>query len=207
MARVRKPAIVRARTDADDTHAYDSRRDTVACSARVIGPYASAAGHRSCAEPETPLLEPDGDGVAGVRTRVQLLFAIAGYLFAWRENGSTAHGARVLRRLRTLGVPYLAWSAIAIGVTWALEQWLVTRGFVGSAALSPFQPEALFVSQYSPGQLFERWLFVPAAFQLWFLRSLIFLTALYPRLRTVSTRCRESEGLLFYTLSARSRAS
>ena len=93
-----------------------------------------------------------------------------------------------------------------------------TRELVRSAALSPFQPAKFFVDQYSVGQLFTRWLFIPAAFQLWFLRTLLLLTALYPWLRTAVTRwpraffiaatlywipgdglpILHSEGLLFY---------
>jgi fucose 4-O-acetylase-like acetyltransferase len=155
-----------------------------------------------------------------LRFRIPILFAISGYLFAFREDGRTLHRTRVLRRARTLGVPYLAWSAIAIALTFALEQWSVTRGYVASAQLSPFQPEANFVGQYSWSQLTSRWLSEPAAFQLWFLRALLLLTALYPWLRTAVLRWPrtffsiatiywlapgglpflDNEGLLFYAL-------
>jgi len=93
-----------------------------------------------------------------LRFRIPILFAISGYLFAWRDDGTAPYGARLVRRVRTL------------------------------AGLSPFQPQANFVSQYTGNQLLLRWLVIPAAFQLWFLRTLIVLTALYPLLRTVSTR-------------------
>lgn len=155
-----------------------------------------------------------------LRFRIPILFAISGYLFAWRDTGAVPHRTRLLRRARTLGIPYLAWSAIAIAATWALEQWAVGRALVASAALSPFGPDAAFVGQYSAGQLLLRWLVVPVAFQLWFLRSLLVLTALYPLVRIAVTRWPrayfavagllwlpgggvflvESEGLLFYAL-------
>jgi len=153
-----------------------------------------------------------------LRFRIPILFAISGYLFAWRDDGGASHTARVLRRVRTLGVPYLAGSAIAIAITWGLEQWATTRTFVEAAGLSPYQPTASFVGQYSTSQLVDRWLFNPAAFQLWFLKSLIVLTLCYPLLRAAVTRWPRTffsvafllwlpdtgagfqEGLLFYPL-------
>jgi len=155
-----------------------------------------------------------------LRFRIPILFAISGYLFALRDDGRASYRSRVLRRARTLGIPYLAWSAIAIAITFALEQWRVTRGYVASAGLSPFQPEAFFVGQYSLPQLTIRWLMDPVAFQLWFLRTLLLLVLLYPWLRTAVTRWPrtfftiatiywlpvgglpflDGEGLLFYSL-------
>lgn len=46
-----------------------------------------------------------------LRFRIPILFAISGYLFA-RRHGAEPHGARVWRRLRTLGLPYLLWSGL-----------------------------------------------------------------------------------------------
>jgi surface polysaccharide O-acyltransferase-like enzyme len=155
-----------------------------------------------------------------VRFRIPILFAISGYLFAFRDTGDVSHRTRLTKRLRTLGVPYLAWSAIALLVTFALEQFEPTRTWVRNAALSPYQPDAFFVSQYSVGQWVSRWLPDPLAFQLWFLRTLLVLTAIYPWLRTAVTRWPrayfavatllwipgggvlfiEFEGLLFYAL-------
>lgn len=155
-----------------------------------------------------------------VRFRIPILFAISGYLFAFRDDGTTSHATRVRKRVRTLGIPYLAWSAIALLLTIAMEQFEPTRTWVRNAALSPYQPEAFFVSQYTLGQWVARWLPDPLAFHLWFLRTLLLLTALYPWLRTAALRWPrtyfgiagvlwtagggvffiEFEGLLFYTL-------
>jgi surface polysaccharide O-acyltransferase-like enzyme len=123
-----------------------------------------------------------------VRFRIPILFVISGYLLAWRDDGSVTHGSRVRKRLRTLGIPYLAWSAIALGITAALEQWAPTREVVRAAGLSSYGPEHPFVTGYSAKQLFDRWLFDPSAFQLWFLRTLLILSAIYPWLRTVVNR-------------------
>ena len=148
-----------------------------------------------------------------LRFRIPILFAISGYLLAYRDDGATAHGTRVWKRVRTLGIPYLAWSAIALLFIFVLEQWSPTRELVRAAELSPFGSDAPFVSGYSLEQLRIRWLIMPAAFQLWFLRTLLVLTALYPLIRTAVTRwprtvftlagllflMLEGEGILFFT--------
>jgi fucose 4-O-acetylase-like acetyltransferase len=123
-----------------------------------------------------------------VRFRIPILFAISGYLFAWRDDGTTSHRTRLAKRARTLGIPYLAWGAIALLFISALEQWMPTRELVRAAQLSPFGDGSPFVSNYTAGQLLQRWLIIPAAFQLWFLRSLLMLSALYPWLRIAVQR-------------------
>jgi fucose 4-O-acetylase-like acetyltransferase len=148
------------------------------------------------------------------RFRIPMLFAISGYLLAWRDDGSAPHGPRITKRLRTLGIPYLAWSAIALGITAALELWQPTREIVRAAGLSSYGPDHPFVTGYTAGQLLTRWLLDPSAFQLWFLRTLLILTALYPWLRravvrkpailftiaTVAWLLFETSGLLFFSL-------
>ncbi len=123
-----------------------------------------------------------------LRFRIPLLFAISGCLFALRDEAGVSHWGRVRRRLRTLGVPYLAWSAIALAITWGFEQWPVTRGWVASAALSPFGPERAFVSDYTWREVLQRWIGIPAAFQLWFLLALLALNLLYPWISRGVTR-------------------
>ncbi len=149
-----------------------------------------------------------------VRFRIPILFAISGYIFAWRDDGSVTHRSRLVKRLRTLGIPYLAWSAIALGITAALELWAPTREIVRAAGLSSFGPETPFVTGYTARQLLDRWLFDPSAFQLWFLRTLLILSAIYPWLRIAVTRwpavffavaglawfLLEAGGLLFFSL-------
>ena len=148
-----------------------------------------------------------------VRFRIPILFAISGYIFALRDDGTVSHRTRLAKRLRTLGIPYLAWSAIALGITAALEMWAPTREIVRAAALSSFGPDTPFVTGYTAQQLVDRWLFDPSAFQLWFLRTLLILSAIYPWLRTAVTRwpaalfaiaglawfLLEASGLLFFS--------
>ena len=114
-----------------------------------------------------------------LRFRIPILFAISGYLFAHFDTG-TPHRQRLKRRVRTLLVPYLLWSALGLGGTWALEQFPYTRQLVLAAELSVFGPENPLVSGYSAGELLLRWLLLPVPIQLWFLRSLLMYNLAYP---------------------------
>jgi hypothetical protein len=149
-----------------------------------------------------------------VRFRIPILFAISGYLLAWRDTGSVSHRSRMAKRVRTLGIPYLLWSAFALAMTAALELWTPAREIVRAAALSSYGPESPFVTGYTAQQVLTRWLLDPAAFQLWFLRTLLILTAMYPWLRMAVTRWPKTlfwiaglawflidmSGLLFFSL-------
>ncbi|UOQ72992.1 acyltransferase family protein [Hymenobacter cellulosilyticus] len=85
-----------------------------------------------------------------LRFRIPILFAISGYLFALHDTRAP-HPVRVKRRVQTLLVPYLLWSAFGLGLTWALEQYAPTRQLVLAAELSVFGPDNPLVSGYSPG--------------------------------------------------------
>ncbi|UOQ53817.1 acyltransferase family protein [Hymenobacter cellulosivorans] len=117
-----------------------------------------------------------------LRFRIPILFAISGYLFALHDSRAP-HKVRVKRRVQTLLVPYLLWSAFGLGLTWALEQYPPTRQLVLAAELSVFGPTNPLVSGYSPSELLLRWLLLPVPFQLWFLRSLLVYNLAYPWLR------------------------
>ena len=117
-----------------------------------------------------------------LRFRIPLLFAISGYLLAWRDDGRLPHRARVGRRLRTLGLPYLLWSGLWLAALWALEQFPGTGRAVLDAEISPFWPRQL-LGQYTAGELLVRALVLPAPFQLWFLRSLLVYNLAYPWLK------------------------
>lgn len=121
-----------------------------------------------------------------LRFRIPILFAISGYLFAWAD-GRTTHQVRVLKRLRTLALPYLLWSAIWLGIGWALEQAPLTRWAIINAEISPYWPRQL-LRQLTPSELLDRLLLQPIPFQLWFLRNLLVLNLAYPALRWAVTR-------------------
>lgn len=121
-----------------------------------------------------------------LRFRIPILFAISGYLFAWRD-GAEPHPQRVRKRLRTIGLPYLLWSLLWLAALWALEQFPITRQAIIDAEISPLWPRQL-LSQYTPGELVLRWLVMPAPFQLWFLRSLLVYNLAYPWLKKAILR-------------------
>ena len=182
--------------------------------------------HPRYLEPWTQVAEPltAGTGLQYflanglLRFRIPILFAISGYLLA-RRDGAEPHRLRALRRLRTLGVPYLLWSLLWLAALWALEQFPVTRQAIIDAEISPMWPRQL-LSQYTAGELVLRWLVVPAPFQLWFLRSLLVYSLAYPWLKAailkrpaiyfgvagllwffmVPLPVGEGEGLLFFGL-------
>lgn len=155
-----------------------------------------------------------------LRFRIPILFAISGYLFA-RADGREPHGIRIRKRLQTLGLPYLLWSAIWLGIVWGLEQAPLARWAMVKAEISPFWPRQL-LSQLTPGETLTRWLLLPLPFQLWFLRNLLVLNLAYPLLRTAVSRGPKiyfgvvgiiwflglnlfvvgGEGLLFFALGA-----
>ena len=147
------------------------------------------------------------------RFRIPMLFAISGFLFALGDT--QAHGERVQSRLRTLLVPYLFWSAFGLALTWCLEQFTQTQGFVRSADLS--QP----IAAYQVQDWLMRWLLEPVPFQLWFIRVLLVYNLAYPLIARVVTSSPkiwfgiiliiwlifpvslgflEPEGLLFFSL-------
>jgi fucose 4-O-acetylase-like acetyltransferase len=51
-----------------------------------------------------------------------MLFAISGFLYALHDT--MPNGRRIRRRLRTLLLPYLIWSTLAILMTWLLELYI-----------------------------------------------------------------------------------
>lgn len=121
-----------------------------------------------------------------LRFRIPILFAISGYLFAWAD-GLSPHRARIVKRLRTLGLPFVLWSALWLAAVGAMERVPVLRQAIIDAEISPFWPRQL-LSQLTPDEWVPRWLLVPLPFQLWFLRNLLVLNLAYPWLRAAVTR-------------------
>ncbi len=150
------------------------------------------------------------------RFRIPMLFIISGYLFAMRDE--KPYGERVQKRLRTLFVPYLLWSAIGLTLTVVFEQWALTRDAVAQARLQPFA--GIRIDEYSPAQYFIRLIMAPVPFQLWFIRVLLVYNLAYPLLLAAVIRFPkiffpvagflwlstagfwflEGEGLLFFSL-------
>ncbi len=118
-----------------------------------------------------------------VRFRIPVLFAISGYLFAMTDYKPS--GERSLKRLRTLGLPYLLWSAIGIGVTYLWE----LHPLLEKAALEcMLKGDMTPIREYSWDRLLETWALSPIPFQLWFIRTLLIWNLAYPLLKLAVTK-------------------
>ncbi len=152
-----------------------------------------------------------------LRFRIPLLFIISGYLYAF--NDYKPYQQRTLKRLRTLGIPYLIWGFFALLLTYLLEFNPLMREAIKSSYQTRMSETIIFVQDYH----FEHWLMrmiVPLAFQLWFIRVLLVYSIAYPLLRWFVIKTPkiwflisfffwfvglnlffiESEGLLFFSL-------
>lgn len=148
-----------------------------------------------------------------------LFFLISGYLNY--PTQSVGYRSYMLRRLRTLFVPYVFWSAVGLLIFWSAEHyaflWDVMRN--NQIGLYP----TVKVGDYTAQQLFEKLIVNPIPFQLWFLRSLLCFCLVAPlivycmHLSKVLLWCAvlilgtlwyfavnfyyvEGDGLLFFTL-------
>lgn len=113
------------------------------------------------------------------RVAVPLFMAISGYLLfrGYRESASY-FADKLRRRLRTLVVPYILWSLIALTFIYALQLIPFSRGYFAGER----------VDQWDFWQLLWRVFVQPSAGQLWFLRDLICFVAIAPILGPVLRR-------------------
>ena len=118
-----------------------------------------------------------------LRFRIPMLFAISGYLFALGDG--RPFWPRLGRRLRTLGVPYLAWCGLAIGLaavlTWAHP---LTRAAVLGAQLGIFGMAPVWQAGWL--EWVHGFTVQPLGFQLWFIRTLLLCNLLYPLWRAIA---------------------
>ena len=155
-----------------------------------------------------------------LRFRIPMLFAISGYLYALHD--ATPNRDRVRKRVRTLLVPYLLWSAIALLMYYLLETVPATRAWIVGSHTAQIDQTRMLVHDYHCYEVLARWLLFPLAYQLWFIRVLFVYNLAYPLLRrwiegTTSRRVLfavavlmwlgtmdfllfEGEGLLFFCL-------
>ncbi len=119
------------------------------------------------------------------RFRIPMLFIISGYLYALHDV--QPYGVRTKKRLRTLLVPYLIWSAVGLGFTYCLELFTVTKSLVASSHLMQIDGKRMFLHQYKLLGWFYYWLVAPASYQLWFIRVLLMYNIAYPVLKWLVT--------------------
>ena len=151
------------------------------------------------------------------RFRIPMLFAISGYLYAMNDGKN--YGERTRKRLGTLLLPYLIWSAIGLFITYLWQQFPITAEAVSKARIDQLGDNRPYLEIGSKG-IFTRWIFYPISFQLWFIRVLLVYNLLYPCLRWLLIKMptiwfiiasllwltsagfyfADGEGLLFFTL-------
>jgi fucose 4-O-acetylase-like acetyltransferase len=112
-----------------------------------------------------------------LRFRIPMLFMISGYIYALQDN--KPYGERIKRRIRTLIIPFLIWSALGLILTYLWQQFPVTAQAVKDAQLDQFGDNRPYTEIGWEGIL-RRWLVKPVSFQLWFIRSLFIYNMLYP---------------------------
>ena len=154
------------------------------------------------------------------RFRIPMLFVISGYLYALHDQ--LPNKERLGKRVRTLLVPYLIWSALGIALVYAFELFPYTRQLVIDSHVVQIDNERMQVHQYHWYETIARWLFFPVSYQLWFIRVLLFYNIAYPAIRwcvahqqwrwvffgfvtllwlsTAGFIIAEGEGLLFFSL-------
>lgn len=154
-----------------------------------------------------------------LRFRIPLLFLISGYLYAHYDD--LPYGQRIRKRFTTLLVPYLLWSALALLLTFALQQHPYTAAVVKAAAVDQLGDNRPYTEIGWRGILW-RWLLNPPAYQLWFIFVLFVYNLLYPLIRWVLLRAAwfwlpvcfllwftyfnmgfiEGQGLFFFSMGA-----
>ncbi len=155
-----------------------------------------------------------------LRFRIPMLFIISGYLYALHDN--KPYKQRTNKRLRTLLIPYLIWSAFGLLLTYVLELFPYTKHIIEQTQFMQIDEHRTLLHQYKWYEWLGRWILVPVPFQLWFIRVLLNYNIAYPWLRnwvmnntgrsiffpiaillwlaTFGTPFFEGEGLLFFSL-------
>ena len=154
------------------------------------------------------------------RFRIPMLFIISGFLFALHDY--RPYGVRTKKRLRTLLLPYLIWSALGFGLTYVFELFPYTRGCVAASNVVRIDDARALLHDYHWYEMLAKWILLPVPYQLWFIRVLLIYNIAYPAIRwcvtnriarwfffgvaflmwlgTMNFVFFEGEGLLFFSL-------
>jgi fucose 4-O-acetylase-like acetyltransferase len=135
-----------------------------------------------------------------LRFRIPLLFLISGYLFALHDQ--PPHRERIAKRVRTLLLPYLLWSGLALLLFYAFETWAPARQAIEASNIAQVDQEGTrrLVHDYHWYEWLLRWILFPLPYQLWFIRVLFFYNLAYPLLRSWVTGARSRR--IFFAVAA-----
>ena len=154
------------------------------------------------------------------RFRIPMLFIISGFLYALHDD--RPYRQRTTKRLRTLLLPYLIWSALGFAFTYFLEIFPYTRELVIGSNIVRIDDSRALLHDYHWYEMLVRWILIPVPYQLWFIRVLLIYNIAYPAIRwcvmhriakwiffsiallmwlgTMGFVFFEGEGLLFFSL-------
>ena len=154
------------------------------------------------------------------RFRIPMLFIISGFLYALHDY--RPYKERTNKRLRTLLLPYLIWSAAGFAFTYALELFPYSREIVTNSHIVQIDDQRMLVHDYNWYEMLVKWILLPIPYQLWFIRVLLIYNVAYPAIRwciehriakwiflgiaflmwlgTMGFVFFEGEGLLFFSL-------
>jgi fucose 4-O-acetylase-like acetyltransferase len=154
------------------------------------------------------------------RFRIPMLFIISGYLYALHDQVSNKQ--RMGKRVRTLLVPYVLWSAFGIALTYVMEMFPYGNYLVADSHVVQIDDTRFLIHDYYWYEVLARWIFFPVSYQLWFIRVLLIYNLAYPAIRwcvlnptarwiffgiailmwlaTFGIVLIEGEGLLFFSL-------
>ena len=154
------------------------------------------------------------------RFRIPMLFIISGFLYALHDQ--KPYKQRTNKRLRTLLLPYLIWSAFGLILTYVLEFFPIGAEWVAGSNIVQIDDTRLLIHDYHWYELLWRWIIIPVPYQLWFIRVLLIYNIAYPAIRWCVTNSKarwiffiivalmwlgtmgfvffEGEGLLFFSL-------
>jgi fucose 4-O-acetylase-like acetyltransferase len=116
-----------------------------------------------------------------LRFRIPMLFIISGFLFALHDDAP--HPQRIRKRVRTLLVPYLLWSAAGFLLVAAMEMTVLGKEIIASTRMLQIDEQRIFLHDYRWYEFIGRWIFGPIPYQLWFIRVLFFYNLAYPAIR------------------------
>lgn len=114
------------------------------------------------------------------RFRIPILFLISGFLYSLTDHKT--YKERSLKRLRTLGIPYVFWSFFALLMTYLLELVPVFEAAIRSSWLAAIDENTRTVHGYSWEVWIVRSFLFPVPFQMWFIRVLLIFNLAYPAL-------------------------
>jgi fucose 4-O-acetylase-like acetyltransferase len=115
------------------------------------------------------------------RFRIPMLFIISGFLYALHDY--RPYKERTNKRLRTLLLPYLIWSAVGFAFTYLLELFPYGSSLVANSHIVQIDDQRMLLHDYRWYEMLFRWILLPVPYQLWFIRVLLIYNVAYPAIR------------------------